>query len=195
MESTMSRTPTKPAKKSCAAHPVPGAAAKASDHVAAQYRRFGPLILARCRRLLRDQALAEDVCQDVFVRVFQHLDRSRTDEEALMWMYRVSTNLCLDALRRRASRGTVTELDPELASCERGTEDRVEDRELVQKLLAHTPEKLHATALLYHVDGVEQAEIARTLDITRRTVINRLQEFARRCRGVAYRQEMPDAAA
>ncbi|MBS2031530.1 MAG: sigma-70 family RNA polymerase sigma factor [Deltaproteobacteria bacterium] len=166
----------------------PAAAQAHGDRIALQYRRFGPLILARCRRLLRERALAEDVCQEVFVRVFTHLDQARTDDEALMWMYRVSTNLCLDALRKRVLHGETAELDPEHAATERGTDARVEDRELVQKLLAGTPEKLHATALLYHVDGLEQAEIAVTLDVTRRTVINRLQEFTRRCRGVVYRQ-------
>ena len=178
----MTQTAQKPSSKSGAAHPVTG------ERISQQYRRFGPVILSRCRRILRDRALAEDVCQEVFVRVFTHLDRARSDEEALMWMYRVSTNLCLDALRRRSLHGDAAELDPEQATTERGTEARVEDRELVRAMLAGTPEKLHATALLYHVDGLEQAEIAKQLDITRRTVINRLQEFTRRCRGVAYRQ-------
>jgi RNA polymerase sigma-70 factor (ECF subfamily) len=61
------------------------------------------------------------------------------------------------------------------------------------KLIDRAPEKLRAAALLYYVDGLEQEQVAQTLGISRRTVINRLQEFAERSRRYVTR-EGEDAA-
>jgi len=166
----------------------------APDRLTDLYRRFGPLIFARCRRLLRDPALAEDATQEVFVRVFKHLDQAPADDEALAWMYRISTNHCLDLLRRRAVRGTESEPDLHQASAEPGPDARIADRDLLMKLLQGTPEKLRAPAVLYHLDGMEQLQIATTLDISRRTVINRLQAFDEHVRKLAAVHAPGDAA-
>jgi RNA polymerase sigma-70 factor (ECF subfamily) len=56
------------------------------------------------------------------------------------------------------------------------------DREACLKALQSVPEKLRAPALLYHVDGLEQTQIAQALGVSRRTVINRLADFAARAR-------------
>lgn len=164
------------------------------DRLTDLYRRFGPLIFARCRRLLRDPALAEDATQEVFVRVYKHLDKAPNDDEALAWMYRISTNYCLDLMRRRNVRGDEQEPDERMATLEPATDARIEDRDLVMKLLGRTPEKLRAPALLYHVDGMEQEQIAKVLNVSRRTVINRLQEFAERARKFMVRELPGDAA-
>jgi RNA polymerase sigma-70 factor (ECF subfamily) len=56
------------------------------------YRQFGPVIFARCRNLLGENAAAEDATQETFLRVHRHLER--TPEEALGWTYRIATNYC-----------------------------------------------------------------------------------------------------
>ncbi|MBI5548679.1 MAG: sigma-70 family RNA polymerase sigma factor [Deltaproteobacteria bacterium] len=155
------------------------------------FRRFGPLVLARCRRLLGDDAAAEDALQEVFVRGLRHLEGlSRSDPEALAWLYRVGTNVCLDMLRSRRFRGATSlpgssasrpssgaEADPA-----RGPARVVEDREACLCALASVPAELAAPAVLYHLDELEQGKVAAILGVTRRTVINRLAEFARRAR-------------
>jgi RNA polymerase sigma-70 factor (ECF subfamily) len=166
----------------------------AEDRLTDLYRRFGPLIFARCRRLLRDPALAEDATQEVFVRVYKNLERAPNDDEALAWMYRISTNYCLDLMRRKNVRGEESEPDERLAADDAPSDARIEDRDLVLKLLERTPEKLRAPALLYHVDGMEQEQIAKLLNVSRRTVINRLQEFAERARKFVVR-EVPGGVA
>jgi DNA-binding transcriptional regulator LsrR (DeoR family) len=55
-------------------------------------------------------------------------------------------------------------------------------------LVERAPEKLRATAVLYYVDGLEQEQVAKTLGISRRTVINRLQEFVDRSRKFITRE-------
>src|SRR5688572_21479182 len=62
------------------------------------YARFGALIYARCRQILRDDAAAEDATQDVFVRLVQS-GLSLDDASMVRWLNRVTTNLCLNRLR------------------------------------------------------------------------------------------------
>jgi len=56
------------------------------------------------------------------------------------------------------------------------------DRDTAMKLIRRAPEKLQEVAVLYYVDGLEQEQVAKTLGISRRTVINRLQDFIDRSR-------------
>ncbi len=151
------------------------------------YRRYGPAIYARCRKLLRDDRLAEDAAQEVFVRVLKHLERAPDDGQALAWMYRISTNYCLNLLRdRRGQAEPVAEL-PERAG--EDAEAALGRRDVCLRVLAHVPEKLSEPALLYYVDGIEQGRIAEILGVSRRTVINRLQEFVERARELLVREE------
>ena len=56
------------------------------------------------------------------------------------------------------------------------------------RLVSRAPGKLQAAAVLYYVDGLEQDQVAKTLGISRRTVINRLQEFMDRSRKFLTRE-------
>ena len=69
---------------------------------AALVRRRSPKILALSRRMLSDAAEAEDVTQEVFLRVWTHAANWRPGGAKFeTWLHRVAVNLCLDRLRRR----------------------------------------------------------------------------------------------
>jgi RNA polymerase sigma factor (sigma-70 family) len=62
------------------------------------YRRYAPMVLRRCRKLLRDPKEAEDALQDVFVALLRR--RGRLDDRApAALLLRVATNVCLNRLR------------------------------------------------------------------------------------------------
>ncbi|MFZ5445063.1 MAG: RNA polymerase sigma factor [Myxococcota bacterium] len=156
-----------------------------SERVSALYRKFGTAIYSRCRRLLKDDALAEDATQEVFVRVLRHIESAPDDATALAWIYRISTNYCLNQIRDRSRQAEPTapeELPESGGDGESSPELGLLDRETAMKLIRRAPEKLQEVAVLYYVDGLEQEQVARTLGISRRTVINRLQEFIERSR-------------
>lgn len=150
------------------------------------YRRFGAVIYSRCRRLLKDDALAEDATQEIFVRVMRHIESAPDDQAALAWIYRISTNYCLNQIRDRSRQAEPVEELPESATDH--PEPELLDRELAMKLVARAPENLRAPAILYYVDGLEQEQIAKTLGISRRTVINRLNDFMARSRKFISRE-------
>ncbi len=167
---------------------MPPSGVDTSGRVSSLYRKYGPAIYSRCRRLLKDDALAEDATQEVFVRVLRHIETAPDDAEALGWIYRISTNYCLNQLRDRGRQAEPTAPE-ELPDVEGDhPEPELLDRDLALRLVSRAPEKLQAAAVLYYVDGLEQDQVAKTLGISRRTVINRLQEFMDRSRKFITRE-------
>jgi RNA polymerase sigma-70 factor (ECF subfamily) len=156
---------------------APQVGVQGNERVSTLYRKFGGAIFSRCRRLLKDDALAEDATQEVFVRVLKHIESAPDDATALAWIYRISTNYCLNSIRDRARQAepTAPEALPEGEGL--STEAALHDREAAMTLIRRAPAKLQDVAVLYYVDGLEQEQVASTLGISRRTVINRLQEF------------------
>lgn len=152
-----------------------------NERVSTLYRKFGTAIYSRCRRLLKDEALAEDATQEVFVRVLRHIESAPDDATALGWIYRISTNYCLNQLRDRSRHAEPTAPD-EMPEGHDNPSPEVDllDKETAMKLIRRAPEKLQEVAVLYYIDGLEQEQVAVTLSISRRTVINRLQEFVER---------------
>lgn len=155
-----------------------------SDALLAQlYRRYGPTIYARCRRLLRDDAAAEDATQETFLRVLRHIEKAPVDGEALIWIYRIATNHCLNVLRDARKRPASDEEPPPQGS----PEENLANRDFVARMLRRIPHRMAAVAWLHHVDGLPQGEVAAVLGISRRTVVNRLADFSRSMRRLATR--------
>jgi RNA polymerase sigma-70 factor (ECF subfamily) len=150
---------------------------KAID-IGALYAKYGPTIYARCKRLLKDSAAAEDATQDVFVKVLKAIDSAPTEGAVLPWIHRITTNHCLNLIRDGRRHAEPVEEVPEQADDE--FEDSVVTRDFAQKVLASTPEELKAPAMMYHGKGIEQAKVAQALGVSRRTVLYRLAEFTRR---------------
>jgi RNA polymerase sigma-70 factor (ECF subfamily) len=147
-------------------------------NVAKLYAKHGPAIYARCKRLLRDATAAEDATQDVFVKVLRHLDSAPEEEAVLPWLHRVTTNHCLNVIRDARRHAEPMESVPEVV--DEAFEGRVVTRDFAHRVLASTPDELRAPAVLYHAHGLEQAHVAETLGVSRRTVLYRLAEFTRR---------------
>ncbi|MET0791604.1 MAG: sigma-70 family RNA polymerase sigma factor [Polyangiaceae bacterium] len=150
------------------------------------YRQYGRLVYVRCRRMLGEQQAAEDATQEVFYRVATHLDRAPDAEDALLWIYRISSNYCLNELRNNKRR-------PQSVGCHEGPTDgdaegSLVDRDLARRILERTPKRLGAAAWLHCVDGLSHDEVGLRLGISRRTVINQIEDFAKRARKFAERQ-------
>jgi len=152
------------------------------DKIVELYRAYGGAIYNRCRRLLDDAQAAEDATQETFVRVQRHLARAPDGAEALRWIYRIATNYCLNELRNRKPQVPVEAL--ELLTPGDSPADRLVDRQAARAIILRLPEKLAVVAWLYHVDGLEQAEIAHVLGLSRRTVVYRLSAFVDEARRI-----------
>jgi RNA polymerase sigma-70 factor (ECF subfamily) len=150
---------------------------QALDRVTALYRKHRLAILARCRRLLRHDSAAEDATQETFLRVVQHARKAPAGDQALAWMYCIATNYCLNQLRNRKAAPTVPLGELACNTRASSVETAVADRDLARKILASVPGEVSAVALLRHVEGMYDAEVAAVLGVGRRTVVYRLEAF------------------
>lgn len=127
-------------------------------------RRHLPRMVGLSRRMLGDAAEAEDVAQEVFLRVWKHAPAWKPGQAKFeTWMHRVAMNLCLDRLRRAGR--NAGEVPPETidrqASATRSLDDR-QRRERVRDALQLLPERQRAALVLcYYQDrtNIEAAEI------------------------------------
>ena len=155
-------------------------AASASETALGElYEKFAPAIYAHCRRFLQSPAAARDATQEAFVRVIARGVVLPREEEALRYLYRVSTNVCLNLLREHnvhtRAAPTLAANTPHVNSAESG----LADREFVNAVLDRCGEGGAKVAVMHYLDGMSQVEIADVLGITRRTVFNRLRKLSR----------------
>jgi RNA polymerase sigma-70 factor (ECF subfamily) len=155
------------------------------DRFTALYERYGSTIYRLCRRMLADNAAAEDATQETFIRVYRHLDRSPDPQQALGWIYRIATNYCLNEIRNRKLRPRPAAVLPEGLS--QDVEALLGDQDFVARLLSSAPTKVRTVAWLYHVERMVLPEVADALGLSRRTVIRRLGHFATFARKFAAR--------
>jgi RNA polymerase sigma-70 factor (ECF subfamily) len=74
-----------------------------SIDVEAFYRRYGPMVLRRCRSLLNDEDQAQDAMQDVFLKVLRRKHTLRPDYPSSL-LYRIATNTCLNVIKSQKRR-------------------------------------------------------------------------------------------
>ena len=157
--------------------------------VEGSYLRYGPLVLRRCRRLLRHDARAQDAMQDVFVSLLRH--EARLDGSALSaLLLRMATNVCLNKLRteRRHPEDRDDELLQRIAAAD---DDDAESSAVARNLLAklfRADDPLAAStrtiATMHLVDRLTLEEVAREAGLSvsgvrkrLRTLRGRLQEL------------------
>ena len=147
--------------------------------VEGHYLRYGPMVLRRCRALLRNDAQAEDVMHDVFVALLRFDERLR-DEAPAALLLRVATNLCLNRLRgaRRRPEDADDDLVLRIAAEEGGGEGRAVARDLLSKLFGADDPLAASTgtiAVMHLVDGLTLEEVAREARISVSGVRKRLR--------------------
>jgi RNA polymerase sigma-70 factor, ECF subfamily len=142
------------------------------------YLRYGPLVLRRCRKLLRHDAKAQDAMQDVFVSLLRH--EARLDDSALSaLLLRMATNVCLNKMRgdRRHPEDRDDELLQRIAGSDDG-ESRTTARNLLAKLF-RADDPLAASsrtiAVMHLVDGLTLEEAAREAGMSVSGVRKRLR--------------------
>jgi len=138
--------------------------------------RYGPMVLRRCRQLLRDEEEAMDACQDVFVRLLERRERLQ-DRFPSSLLYRVATNLCLNRIRDRRRRTPVAVEDGWLERVASAEEPGgvSHARLLLEALFGRQPESSRTIAVLHHLDGLTIEQVAEVVGLSASGVRKRLR--------------------
>jgi RNA polymerase sigma-70 factor, ECF subfamily len=146
--------------------------AMGTEEVADAYRAYARPVLRRCRRILRQQHAAEDVVQEVFLRLWRYGDSFREAECKLGWLYRVADRCCYNELRRRNGRRELPATDEPGSTPESHVP---EDREVIRQFLGRFDERVQKVAVLHYVDEMTHDEIAALTGWSRQTIHKKLQ--------------------
>lgn len=140
--------------------------------IEALFERYQRQILAHLIRLVRDQATAEDLCQDTFAKAIRGWPAAEPPANTSAWLYRIATNAAYDYLRRRR-RIHFAPLNTATTGTDGGLADH-DERDDVRAALADVPERYRVPLLMHACDGYSTAEIARALGCTSAAVKMRL---------------------
>ncbi|MBZ5633902.1 MAG: RNA polymerase sigma factor [Acidobacteriia bacterium] len=139
-------------------------------------------------RILGNWSDAEDVAQEVFLRLHRHGLNFPHDAAVGAWLYRVTVNLCLDRTRSRRSSQEL----PEMASPDRSAEAAVlmdEKKQRLMAALAMLPPKERAAVVLRQIEGLSTAEVAAALGSSDVTVRSQISKAMVRLRSILNRED------
>jgi len=124
------------------------------------YRRYGAMVYRRCLALLRHEQLAEDVMQDVFVKLCSHEERLE-DQGLSSLLYRIATRESLNAIRSQKRRpdAPIEPLLEQIASLE-DEEERTAARQLLDRLFGAAQASSREIAVMHLHDGFTLEQVA-----------------------------------
>jgi RNA polymerase sigma-70 factor (ECF subfamily) len=143
----------------------------------ALFEKYGRATMAFCNRFVKDPARAEELAQDVFLKIHRSADRYQPSARFTTFLYRIATNHCLNEVRRgeyqvRAELPTLEQgegpCDPDSLAGDAATPEEMARAGAlardVDALLARLPESQRAAFVLARFEGMPYEEIAKVLD-------------------------------
>ena len=175
--------------------------AKNGDHDA-----FGQLVLAHqnkvytlCVHMVTNREEAEDLAQEAFLKAWRSLSSFQEESSFATWMHRLTTNVCLDHLRKQARRqniSTAVSLDDEESNWTEPADhsqdpqqklEQQEQRQLLTKALQELPEHYRRLIVMREVSGLSYQEIADALNMDLGTVKSGISRARERLRKILLR--------
>ncbi len=149
-------------------------------------RRYERPVFSLIYRMVRDSTAAEDLAQDAFIKVLNHLDKYRPEFKFSSWLFKIANNVAIDHLRRRqidtvsmdgsphaTSAAEIEATSIELADQGESPLDALASRELgtaIEAAIGQLRPEYRNCIVLRHVEGRSYEEIAATLDLPLGTV-------------------------
>jgi len=145
------------------------------------FRRYQKRVYNVAYRMTGNRETAEDMTQEVFLRLFQKIHKFKGKSSFSTWLYRLTVNLCLDHLRKRNAHPTesLEDIDEKALIYEKTPEDDVilrERREAIQRIIGSLPGKMRAIIILREIEGLSYKEIAEAMSCSMGRVKSLLHE-------------------
>ncbi len=150
------------------------------------YRQHAALVLRRAMRFY-DRHEAEEVVHEVFMRVWDAMKDFRGASSPVTWLWRITTNHCLNRLRDSKRRAELLHVRADEVLGTRSTIADAETTLFLRQIWRSLDPELATIGVYHFIDGMTQDEIGRILGCSPRTVGNRLiaiREHARTMAGL-----------
>jgi RNA polymerase sigma-70 factor (ECF subfamily) len=146
------------------------------------YRKHLGTVFRICSRYCRDKEEAEDLTQETFLRLDRGLRSFRGDCELGTWIYRLTTNVCLDHLRKRKSRNklNIDYLDSLVVRNLDSGGDRVLAKIELDRILGHFRPAMRQMLFLTLAEGLSYREASEVMNISRDAVAKAVKRFLKK---------------
>jgi RNA polymerase sigma-70 factor (ECF subfamily) len=139
------------------------------------YTKYGPMVLRRCRQLLKNEEAALDAMQDTFMNVLRNKDTLH-DTYPSGLLYRIATNVCLNIIRKRKKD---TNIEPDeiilaIADAE-NVEERVVINDAINRIFKTEKPSTKVIAVMFYVDNMTLEEVAEEVGLSVSGVRKRLR--------------------
>jgi RNA polymerase sigma-70 factor (ECF subfamily) len=139
------------------------------------YEIYRQPLLTYLTRLVSDREIAEDLCQDTFVKALRSWSRHDPSANPVAWLYRIATNTAYDHLRRRRRIRFVPLPDIDLVTQQTSmSESHLEDQEPVRRALSKLPPEYRIPLVLHTCEGRSTQEIADAMGCSNGAIKTRL---------------------
>lgn len=133
------------------------------------YKRYSRKVFAKCISMLKDEVKAGDATQDIFMKIFTNLSKFNYKSKFSTWVYSITYNYCIDALRKQQRRGAI--FSDELENAPDEAVPEVSDAEMAEikidilkKVLAEIPPGDRLLLEMKYKEGQQIKEIAALLN-------------------------------
>jgi len=134
------------------------------------YSRLKTPLFNLAFRYTFNRAAAEDLLQEIFLKVFSHLEDVQNMDTFVAWAYRITLNTCFSYLRQRKvelhKTVSLTEVEGTVQDIDRDVKPENDIRKPLDRAIETLPHKLREIFLLHDVQGFKHEEIARILGLS-----------------------------
>ena len=157
------------------------------------YEKYSTQVFSLARYMLKDEAIAEEIAQDVFLAVWQKAGTFKANRGSPKgWLMSITHHRVIDHVRSaKRARASMDRMAQEMASLEKLYQVRTEDealrsieRQEIAKALESIPEAQRTVILMSYFQGYSQTEIAKILDQPLGTVKTRIRLGMQKLRSI-----------
>jgi RNA polymerase sigma-70 factor, ECF subfamily len=146
--------------------------------------RYKNLVFAMIMRTFPDRSQAEDLAQDVFLRIHRGLPYFRGEARLSTWIYRIVSNVCVQDRGRGTSAISLDDASARVsppAAADRHAQD-LELRDRLEKAIAQLPAQYRLLIAAHYLRGVQYEELAEAMNLPLGTVKTQLHRAKRQLR-------------
>ncbi len=141
------------------------------------YQKYAPKVQRLCMGYTGNLMEAEDLLQEIFVKVWQNLDKFRGDSQVSTWIYRIAVNTCLYQIRSAKNKRSV-DLEKAPVLLESEGDNKEQQLQILHKAISELKEsdRLIITLLMEEVPYAEIAQITEISEVNLRVKIHRIKQ-------------------
>lgn len=154
-------------------------AGMSEDALRERIDEYGPMILRIAYAYLHDRQKAEDICQEVYVKLYFSENNFVNKEHEKAWLIRVSVNLCKDYMKSAWSKRVTMDHEwrdeADLSQEPSYEAEKKEEAKKLFRMVSELDDSFKSVVILYYYEDLSTKEIAKVLSVPEATVRSRLK--------------------